>query len=265
VKALNAFLLAVLSFCAIGCRTVQTVALPPEKHIRVLTYNVNWGSPRPELAIEMIRNAKADIVCLQETTPHWEQTLRRALAREYPIMHFRSSKGRAGGGLAYLSRTVGREIAYIPSDTGWFDGWIMNFGTTIGQVQIVNVHLRPPVNDRGSWAIGYFSTRDDRLREMQRFFAHREHHSPTLVLGDFNDGEDSRVVHWLEKQQMVNALPLFDTKTPTWVWNVGVATLKRRMDHILFSPELRCYEARVISEGASDHFPVEAVFAPANF
>ena len=46
---------------------------------------------------------------------------------------------RTGGGLAFLSKHPVKEIAYIPSDSGWFDGWIMAFTTPIGEVQINNV------------------------------------------------------------------------------------------------------------------------------
>jgi len=35
------------------------------------------------------------------------------------------------------------------------------------------------------------------------------------------------------------------------------------MDHIFYSPELDCASARVIPDGASDHFPVEAILTKA--
>jgi endonuclease/exonuclease/phosphatase (EEP) superfamily protein YafD len=59
---------------------------------------------------------------------------------------------------------------------------------------------------------------------------------------------------------MLNALPEFDRSTATWQWRTSVGTLSRRMDHIVYSPELHCSSARVLRAGASDHFPVEAVF-----
>lgn len=166
-----------------------------------------------------------------------------------------------GGGLAFLSRGPARGVAYLPSETGWFDGWIMSFETVLGPVQVLNVHLRPPVSDSGGWASGYFSTGDDRMREMERFYEQLRSDTPMLIAGDFNDGENSPVLRWLEEKGLVNALPQFDYRTPTWEWRTSVVTLKRRMDHIVYSPELRCCSARVIKAGASDHFPVEAVFA----
>src|SRR6185503_585402 len=89
---------------AAGCRSTRQPEEPVSPHVRVLSYNVNWGVPRPDLAVEIIRDSGADIVCLQETTPEWEDLLRRALGRDYLLAEFRSSSGpRAAGGLAFLS------------------------------------------------------------------------------------------------------------------------------------------------------------------
>jgi endonuclease/exonuclease/phosphatase family metal-dependent hydrolase len=148
-----------------GCHSIRRAEIPAGPHFRVLTYNINWGMPRPDLAAEIMRNSGAEIVCLQETTPDWAAHLWGTLSREYPYMEFRDSVGRMGGGLAFLSKAPQTEIAYIPSDTGWFDGWIREFQTPIGPVQILNVHLHPPVSERGGWIRGYLFTGKDRLRE----------------------------------------------------------------------------------------------------
>ncbi|HTI99919.1 MAG TPA: endonuclease/exonuclease/phosphatase family protein [Dongiaceae bacterium] len=243
-----------------GCHTPRVAQPQSEPQLSILTYNVNWGSPRPDLVVAAILRANADIVCLQETTPQWESFLRQNLTRSYPCMQFRNSENRRGGGLGFLARHPLTEIAYVPSDTGWFDGWIMQADYTIGPIQLLNVHLRPPISDRGGWVSGYFTTGANRRQEIEKFFAARAPQLPTLVLGDFNDGEASPAVQWLESQGMINALPQFDRATPTWKWPTSVYTLKRRMDHILYSPELDCTAATVIPAGGSDHFPVKGVF-----
>ncbi len=243
-----------------GCRSPRQAHAPTGPHFRIVTYNVNWGGPRPDLAAEAIRQSGADIVCLQETTPEWEKFLRHTLRNDYDFAEFRHSQTRYGGGLAFLSKFRCRELVYIPSATGWFDGWIMKFETPVGPVQVLNVHLRPPVSDRGSWVSGYFTTGDNRAQEIKLFYDKRARQLPTLVVGDFNDTEGSRSVKQLEAEGFTNALAQFDRSTPTWRWRYGVVSLKRRVDHIMFSPEMYCCSARVIPAGASDHFPVEAVF-----
>jgi endonuclease/exonuclease/phosphatase (EEP) superfamily protein YafD len=253
-------LLLVVLVVGAGCHSVR----PPEPatgpHFTLMTYNVNWGGAGAEQAVEIIRAERPDIVCLQETNPAWQKYLRAALAREYRHMSFRDSADRAGGGLGFLSRVPASEVAYVPSKTGWFDGWIMSFQTAAGQVQVLNVHLRPPVSDRGSWVSGYLSTGDDREREMEEFYGHRRKDLALIVTGDFNDGEGSGVLRWLRTQGMRNALPQFDSRTPTWQWRMSAITLSRRMDHIVYGSGLHCYQARVVKGGASDHYPVVGVF-----
>ena len=251
---------AALCLCFTGCHSVRPAEMATGPHFTVLTYNVNWGGPRPDLAADIIKKSGADIVCLQETTPEWAQYLRQALGEQYSFTEFRNSQLRSGGGLGFLSKLPAHEVAYIPSETGWFDGWIMGFETPNGPVQVLNVHLHPPVSDKGSWVSGYLTTRGDRLTEVERFFAKHNPQTPTLVAGDFNDGENSPAVKWLEKNKLENALPEFDHYSKTWEWHTSVITLSRRMDHILYSPDLHCSSAQVLHAGASDHFPVQAVF-----
>lgn len=260
-RTIGSLALATLLITVTGCHSTKVAETPAGPNFHLMTYNVNWGEPRPELAAALIRKSGADIVCLQETTPAWEQFLRQNLASDYSFVEFRHSTTRMGGGLAFLAKVPAREVAYIPSETGWFDGWIMRFETAAGPVQVLNVHLRPPISDRGSWISGYLSTGGDRLREMERFCARCESGVPTLVSGDFNDSPHSAVVEWLQQQKLINALPEFDRYSPTWHWSSGIISLHRRMDHILYSPELHCCAARVLPAGASDHFPVEAVFS----
>src|SRR5262245_15429821 len=73
---------------AAGCRSTRQAEAPAGPHFRVLTYNVNWGAPGPDLAAEIIRQSGADIVCLQETTPQWEQYLRQTLKNDYAFAEF---------------------------------------------------------------------------------------------------------------------------------------------------------------------------------
>src|SRR4051794_33785662 len=79
---------SVLLTLANGCASTRPRERPAGTYLKVLSYNVNWGAPRPELAIELIRKSEADIVCLQETTREWEQIFRQALRSEYPFMQF---------------------------------------------------------------------------------------------------------------------------------------------------------------------------------
>jgi endonuclease/exonuclease/phosphatase family metal-dependent hydrolase len=200
-------LLGLLIFSGAGCHHAPRRAeTPPQKHLSLLTYNINWGGPGSASTAEIIKTSGADIVCLQETTPEWERLLRSELTTEYPFAEFRNSRGRMGGGLAFLSKVAAREVAYIPSNTGWFDAWIMQFGTAVGPVQVLNVHLRPPVSDKGSWIRGYFTTSKERLNELKRFYSQRLPDIPLIVAGDFNDSPGSEPIRWLESKGLTQCV-----------------------------------------------------------
>src|SRR2546423_494295 len=69
----------IIFFLIGGCTPARQLETPTGPHFSVLTYNVNFGGPRPDLAIDAIARADADIVCLQETNPAWEQSVRAGL------------------------------------------------------------------------------------------------------------------------------------------------------------------------------------------
>jgi endonuclease/exonuclease/phosphatase (EEP) superfamily protein YafD len=230
---------------------------PAPQSIRILTWNVNWGVAHPDRVAAFLRLARADIVCLQETNAEWEAELAARVGDLYPHREFRESEGRMGGGLAFLSKQRGQETAYMRSTTGWFDGWIMRFPHAGGMVPVLNVHLRPPVSESGSAVTGYITTNDDREREIVRFASQLDPRQANIVCGDFNESTHGYAVKWLEKFGMLNALPQFDRRSPTWEWPTPVMTLRRRMDHVMVQAcSWTCVHAQVVRVPASDHFPV---------
>jgi len=252
-------LAAAAAGCAHGLRKPEVPAGPS---LTVLTYNVNWGGYRADLSAQAIRDANADVVCLQETNPAWEAYLRANLGAVYPHMAFRHRDG--AGGQAFLSRFALEDVAFMEPQEGWFPGWIVVADTPIGRVQFLNVHLHPPLSESGSVSAGaYFETRAVRLHEIRQFHGRLRPEIPTIVCGDFNESESGSAVEWLTQQGMTDALSEFDRTTRTWEWPTSVYTLRNRFDHILYAKPLYCCSARVIRAGASDHFPVLAVFGPA--
>ena len=118
---------------------------PTGPTLSVLTYNVNFGMPGAEQAVAAIAEADADVVCLQETTPEWQRWIRRRLGGRYPHRRFRHWPG--AGGQAVLAKAPFKEVSYRKPKAGWFPGWIVEADTPIGAVQVLNVHLRPPLGD----------------------------------------------------------------------------------------------------------------------
>lgn len=246
-----------------GCATTRPGRPPVGPHFSIMTYNVNWGMPRADLAIAAIAEADPDVVCLQETTPDWQWALTRTLASRYPHRAFRHYGG--AGGMAVLSKLPFQTRAYVKPKAGWFPAWVITVETPLGPVQVCNVHLRPSLSDRGSMTpAAYFSTKDIRRDEVRSAWEHLDPAVAAVIVGDFNEGDDGRALTWLTEKGFTNAVARFDTRKNTWRWRWGLITLRDRFDHILHSPALRAASARIIQKGASDHFPVMAVLEKAD-
>jgi endonuclease/exonuclease/phosphatase family metal-dependent hydrolase len=223
-----------------------------------MTYNVNFGLAGDDETIAAIVEGEADLVLLQETTPEWEDALRLELSGAYPHMSFHHSGG--AGGLAVLSRFAFEERELVDSPSGWFPALVVDVDSPLGPLQVLEVHLRPPVSDSGSVVSGYFSTPAVRLDEIEAFDGHLAAGVPTIVAGDFNEREDGKAVSFLAGQGLASVLPEYHPHVKTWRWTTSVGEIEARLDHILYSPELRPYDARVVEAGRSDHLPVVAVF-----
>jgi endonuclease/exonuclease/phosphatase (EEP) superfamily protein YafD len=252
-------LLLVLGLLAAGCWGVRRPEAPNGPHFSVLTYNVHYSGSGRQLTLDAIRKSAADIVCLQETTPAWEQFLRPALQPVYPHMRYKHFGG--GGGLAILSKWPVDELEYVPSSASWFPGWLLKVVTPVGPVQFLAVHLRPALHEDGSFGLGPFlASKAVRREEIESLYGHLKPGLPTIMLGDSNEGNAGRAVRWLQGKGLTDALREFDRGTTTWRMRYGPLRLAFRLDHIFYSKELHCLEARVLREGGSDHFPVLATF-----
>lgn len=224
--------------------------------LRVLTYNVNFGRAGDRDTITAIHDAGVDLALLQETSLPWERALRAALSAEFPHMAFQNRGG--GGGLAVLSRSPLAEVEFLrPTASGWFPAVRAVVETPLGRIQVLGVHLHPPVSDTGSVIGGYFTTGKVRAQEIEAFFAKLSPDLPTLVAGDFNEESDGDVTKFLRTKGMASAV---SSDQPTWRWSTGVGTIRRQLDHIMYDRRLEAISAEVRVAGHSDHLPVIGSF-----
>jgi len=255
----SALLLALALACGDGTPVRAARAPDPgEPHLRILSWNVNYGLAGDPAAVAAIRNAAADVVFLQETTPAWERALRPALSASYPYMAFREGPG--AGGLAVLSRWPFTEADWLPAVHGWFPAWRLRLETPLGPVQALVVHLRPPIGEDGGLLSGYLETPAVREAELRDFAAALEPDLPTLVVGDFNEGPGGRAVGLLRERGFRSALAAFDPETPTWRWQTSLGTVRATLDHVFHDDRLAPLSAAVLDAGRSDHLPILGVF-----
>jgi endonuclease/exonuclease/phosphatase family metal-dependent hydrolase len=229
--------------------------------LKVMTYNVNFGIAGDAATLRVIAESDADVVFLQETSPLWEEALEQTVATTYAHRAYRHWGG--AGGLAVLSRRPIQDGGLLrPQGDGWFPGWRVVVDSAFGPVQVLSVHLRPPVSDGGSFVAGYFTTPRVRLEELEGFVAQLDPALPTLIVGDFNE-TDGQAMRFLASRGLQSALPAFQPDAHTWHWPTSVMTLRKQLDHIVHDERLEPLVAEVLYAGRSDHFPVTSVLVPA--
>lgn len=251
----------------LGTSLVGAAPVPPPaaRTLVVMSYNVNFGLAGDPAGLDAIRAGAADLVVLQETTPGWEDAIRADadLAARYPHMRFRHCCG--AGGLAFLSRHPLDEREYVPPpvEGAWFPAWRVVVAAPAARVQVLAVHLRPPLDERGSLVGGYLASKPIRRAEIEHHAAllDRDPSVPALVVGDFNEDAEGGALAFLAARGLRSALHVLDPTATTWRWTTAVGTVTARLDHIVHDARLAAVDARVLPRGRSDHFPVVATFA----
>ena len=245
---------------SVGCNAkfARNGAPPAGPHFSVMTYNVHYFMRQPDETARAIAETDADIVCLQETNADWRRYLSGRLTRQYPHRRFRHY-GRAGG-LAILSKTPFREVAYTQPKPPYFPSWVVEADTPLGPVHICNIHLKAPLNKNGHASlVEYLKNPVTHARELSEVYDNLAADRPRLVIGDFNEDDHGGGIRWLADRGFQDALSKFDRSTETWRWTCGLLTFRDRLDHIMYSKGLRCVSAWVVDKGKSDHFPVVAI------
>lgn len=248
----------------VGCAHPPLVARAPkanEPSLEVMTFNVNFGIPGDAETVALIEQSTADLVVLQETTPAWESATRAGLSKRWPHQQWVHSAG--AGGLAVLS-TRPFTATVLENRRGWFPAMQVVAKSALGPVQVLAVHLRPPVSDSGSFVSGYLTTSPLRRDELSAFLTALRKDLPTLVAGDFNEGTGGDAVSALQARGFRSVLPEFEPQAKTWGWHVGSVQLSAQLDHLVASSELEPLSAKVVKGGRSDHQPVVATFVRAS-
>jgi endonuclease/exonuclease/phosphatase (EEP) superfamily protein YafD len=235
-----------------------TLELSPETpRITLMTFNVNFGLAGNVETVDAIARNDADVVMLQETTPAWERELRSQLGAAYPHMRFVQARG--AGGLGVLSKYPIAQFEPLPP-VDWFPAARVVVDSPLGRLQVLNVHLRPPLSNTGNPVSGYLSTPPVREAEMRAFTAALDPDLPTLIVGDFNESEDGGAFKFLAEKGFRSALSEFSPNAKTWNWPTSVITLRGRYDHLCYDRRLTPADVEVIPEGRSDHLPVLGTF-----
>jgi endonuclease/exonuclease/phosphatase family metal-dependent hydrolase len=230
---------------------------PGVPNFRVATFNIlDEGSSDPA-NVEAVGLLNADIIALQEVTPAWETVLRARYSSRYPNMLFHAS-GAAGLGFLTIYPLV--DVMFLPAPNGWHPAWHVHVQTPAGQLGLLSVHLVSP-NVKGLNVLSALSTaKTDHHAELVDFADKCFLGGPTMVVGDFNEGENGGGVSYLESRGFQDALPLFHPGQGTWQTASLGGQMSQALDHIMFDKSVQPLNTYVLRVGNSDHLPVVAFF-----
>jgi len=197
---------------------------PEPDAIWVTTYNVNFERPSEE-TVRAIVEADADVVFLQETNEAWDALFQPELGDRYP--HVSALEAQREGGMTLLSRyPIAHQEERTPTRASGFPASCVTVSSPIGELDVVHVHLHPPLDGDGRLLLGYFTTGPIRRDELE---SHLEcfDGDPDLVLGDFNE-ETGAAVRYLHARAG-EAVPRADVLRA--LWGVGHAGETRTLDN----------------------------------
>ncbi len=240
---------------------------PGVPHYTFKSYNIEAGKQDDTATVNAVGAGSPDVICLQEVTPKWETVLRARYAESYPYQLFQAADIPDAGaaGLAVLAKFPVRDSGWHPgAASGWFPGWHVFIDTPSGTMQILNVHLRSAHTGNGNVIHSYLSTGSDHAYQMSLFVEQCNNGTPTLVMGDFNEGVNGGGVQFLEDHGFQNVLPLYHPGQYTWRHASVANQFNQTLDHILFDSSFEPLNAWVKNIGNSDHIPLFAHFEAAH-
>jgi endonuclease/exonuclease/phosphatase family metal-dependent hydrolase len=231
---------------------------PGAPSLVLLTWNLHFEVSGDRAGSRVIRDAGADLVLLQETNPWWQARLETDLADLYPYREWVDAG--LNGGIGLMSRTPLTDVESLPSPVGWFPALRAVTSGPLGPIQVLGVHLHPPVSERGSFLTGAFTTRDDRLREICDHRCAVLPGIPAVIAGDFNAGPWEPAIRDLGEEGWHDAVAVAHPFAPTWRGRVrGILPFAAQLDHVLVPPGLCAVDVRILHDGPSDHWPVRVV------
>jgi endonuclease/exonuclease/phosphatase (EEP) superfamily protein YafD len=214
--------------------------------VKLLVYNVNCRNPDIDGTVALIDRVDADLVLLQEISQPWQLALER-LPYPHRAVHL---DARASGGLAVLSRAPIEHDELIAATP---DGWFPAQRVLVAGFEILHVHLRPAMDERG-WVTGYVTTPPIRLRQIESYWQHVTRACPVIVAGDYNEEPAGTTCAFLVARGLARAVTAGVT---TWHYvRDGREVLALDIDHVMTEARVVASDPHVLDEGTSDHRPV---------
>ena len=216
----------------------------PQK-IKIMSFNVWTGNRSPQLAIQRIKEADADVVTILEYDTYWAEQL-SDLDEIYP--HQILEPRWHGYGTAIFSRyPLGdRQIYPLTAETTDVPLLVVSVGLGETKIRLAAVHLFSPTDPQR------LALRNRQLQEIARLLDTSS--LPTVVLGDFN------CVPWsVYLEDFLRETGLRDSRQGFGFqasWHTSFPFFRIPIDHAFVSDAICIVDRYVANKGGSDHFPI---------
>lgn len=231
---------------AIGDGTVDPAG---RETLSVLSSNIYRGKGDPEALVELVDRYDVDLLAIQELTPRFARSLRRAgIERRLPNEVVEVRQGAAGGGI--YSRLPIRPIA--PASATFFRQPRVDLRLPDGRhLRLIDVHPLTP----GRTGIDVW---EDSLGDLPA----TGEGVPWVLLGDFNATLDhSRLREVLDRGYRDAADVAGEGLEPTWPNADHSVPPVITIDHVLADDRLGIVDYGVEDLPGSDHRPIHAELA----
>ncbi|MGQ0837135.1 endonuclease/exonuclease/phosphatase family protein [Actinokineospora sp.] len=224
---------------------------PDGQRVRVMSANLFLGRADAATVVRFVRDARVDVLVLQELTPKAVAALDAAgLADLLPYRVLRAEPGASGGGI--LARVPLRQIVLVQRESSFQQpGAVLDLsGPT--DLEIVSVHTVPPVSSEYS--------RQQWQAELAALPSTDSSGRPRVLAGDFNATLDHRALNAvLDRGYFDGAELAGEGMRPTWSqYPFGPPVT---IDHILVDRRVGVPMAAVYDLPGSDHNAVLAELA----
>ncbi len=300
VQLIRAFVLVLLSVLTLNwqARAAAAGEQPQAKaDLIVMSFNIRYGAAndgennwdkRKDLACEVVRRHKPDLVGLQEALRSQIDDMRAALPA-YGEIGVAREDGKTKG---EYSAILYRKDRFDVDDSGTF--WLSDTPEVPGSITWGNACTRvctwarvlPKPSGKPFYMV---NTHLDHISQLSREkgialimarLSSRKHPDPVVLTGDFNSGENNAVVRYLKGERRLevvnngmsqNPLPLVDTFRLLHqdASNVGTAhgfkgsRAGNKIDYIFVAPGTEVLQAEILHDNQdnrypSDHYPITA-------
>ncbi|CRK61152.1 Integral membrane protein [Alloactinosynnema sp. L-07] len=241
--AFTALLMAVaLAFMLVPRYLADGESLPTGQRLRVMSANLLIGGADTTTLMRLIRDARVDVLTLQEVTPQALTALDLAGIREL-LPHRVGNALPGASGSVILAKVPLRQIILIEGTLFDQPAAVLDLsGQT--DVEIMSVHVCPPVENA-----------DDRARwesDLRKLPSPDSKGRPRILSGDFNATLDHREFSAvLDRGYSDSAELIGEGMRPTWSqFPYGPPVT---IDHVLIDRRLGAAEVKVYDLPGSDH------------